>query len=188
MNTKFSIKEYSIPGLKVITPFCVEDERGYFAKNYEKDIYKEWGIDVNICEEFETLSSHRVIRGLHFQTNFPQAKMVRVIKGCIRDVVVDLRKGSDTFGQYADIILSDENHLTVWIPKGFAHGFEVLSSEAIVSYMCVGKYMKEYDTGIRWNDSTLGIKWQTQEPIVSAKDSALMSFNEFVRDYGGFII
>lgn len=110
-------------------------------------------------------------------------KIVRVIRGKIRDIVVDLREDSPTFGKYIDIILSDENHFILWVPKGYAHGFEVLSEEVIISYMCVGKYLKEYDTGIKWNDKELNIQWITTNPIVSEKDSKLMSFSEFKKNF-----
>ena len=102
-----------------------------------------------------------------------------MIKGEIRDVVVDLRADSKTFGEHIAVNLSSETRNILWIPQGFAHGFEVLSEDALVSYTCVGKYLKEYDTGIVWNDSTLGIHWETKEPIVSEKDAQLQKFEEF---------
>lgn len=185
MNTNFSIRELEIEGVKVITPFYMEDNRGYFLKSLEKDIFKEWGLNAEIYEDFESYSKKGVIRGMHFQTKNPQVKIVRAIKGTIRDVIVDLRKDSKTFGKYVDIILSDENHNSVWVPEGFGHGFEVLSEDAIVSYKCIGKYLKGYDTGIRWDDKQLAIHWETIEPIVSEKDAAAMTFQEFVDKYKG---
>lgn len=174
-----------IDGLKIITPFFVEDERGYFLKNVEKDIFAQFGIDMDIYEEFETYSKHGVIRGLHFQTHNPQGKLVSALKGTIMDVAVDLRKGSLTFGQWESVYLSDQNHELFWIPAGFAHGFEVLSEDALVSYKCVGKYYSEYDTGIRWNDTDIGVKWNVDRPVLSVKDAGLMDFKEFERNYGG---
>lgn len=185
MNTNFSISELAIEGVKLITPFYMEDNRGYFLKSLEKDVFKEWGLDAEIYEDFESYSKKGVIRGMHFQTKNPQIKIVRAIKGTIRDVIVDLRKDSPTFGKYVDVILSEENHNSVWVPKGFAHGFEVLSEDAIVSYKCIGKYLKGYDTGIRWDDRQLAIQWETKEPIVSEKDAAAMTFEEFVNEYEG---
>lgn len=179
----FSIRDLSIQGVKLISPFYIEDERGFFLKSFEKDIFTQWKLESDIYETFETSSRQKVIRGLHFQTQNPQIKIVRVIRGTIRDVVVDLRKDSITFGKYVEIMLSDENHSCLWVPKGFAHGFEVLAQEAVVSYTCIGKYLKEYDTGIRWNDEELNIKWKTENPIVSEKDSKLMSFAEFKKNY-----
>lgn len=185
MNTYFSIQELDIDEVRLITPFFVEDERGFFLKNFEKEVFEQWGIEANIFEDFETLSKKGVLRGLHFQTREPQIKVVRAIKGKIHDVVVDIRKGSKTFGKYVDVILSEQNHEMLWVPKGFAHGFEVLSEEAIVSYKCVGKYLKEFDTGICWNDEEINIKWNTQEPMVSEKDRNLMSLSQFREIYGG---
>lgn len=185
MNTNFSISELAIEGVKLITPFYMEDNRGYFLKSLEKDVFKEWGLDAEIYEDFESYSKKGVIRGMHFQTKNPQIKIVRAIKGTIRDVIVDLRKDSPTFGKYVDVILSEENHNSVWVPNGFAHGFEVFSEDAIVSYKCIGKYLKGYDTGIRWDDKQFAIQWETKEPIVSEKDVAAMTFEEFVNEYKG---
>lgn len=179
----FDICDLTIQGVKLISPFYIEDERGGFLKNFEKDIFTRWGLDADIYETFETISKRNVIRGLHFQTQNPQIKIVRAICGTIRDVIVDLRKDSPTFGRYLDVMLSDENHYSLWVPKGFAHGFEVLSEKSIVSYTCIGKYLKEYDTGIRWDDKDLNIQWETDNPIVSKKDSKLMSLVEFNKNY-----
>lgn len=179
----FNIQDLSIQGVKIISPFYVEDERGSFLKSFEKDLFTKWKLDVDISETFETTSKQGVIRGLHFQTNNPQVKIVRTIQGTIRDVIVDLRKDSATFGNYIDVILSEENHQSLLVPRGFAHGFEVLSPKAVVSYVCIGKYLKEYDTGIKWNDKELNIDWKTDKPIVSEKDSKLMSFAEFKRKF-----
>lgn len=185
MKSDFQIQELPLKGVKLITPFYMEDNRGYFLKSMEKDTFKDWGLDADIYEDFESHSKQGVIRGLHFQTKNPQIKIVRTIKGTVHDVVVDLRKGSETFGRYLDIILDDKNHSSLWIPQGFAHGFEVLSEDAVMSYQCIGKYLKGYDTGIRWDDRELGIEWETREPILSSKDAALMSFHEFVDKYSG---
>lgn len=186
MNTNFTVEDLPLEGAKIITPFYVEDNRGYFLKCVEKEIFENWGLKVDIYEDFESFSCKGVIRGLHFQTHNPQAKIVRAILGTIRDVIVDLRKDSETYGQYADVILSDENHEILWIPEGFAHGFEVLSDTALVSYKCIGKYIKEYDTGIVWNDPEIGIMWSTSIPIISDRDAGLMSFHEFKEKYRGF--
>lgn len=185
MNTCFEIKEMSIEGVKLITPFYSEDSRGYFLKSVEKDVFKKWGMDIDIYEDFESYSKKNVIRGMHFQTQHPQVKLVRAIRGMIHDVVVDLRRNSETFGQYVDVILSEENHNSLWVPAGFAHGFEVLSEDAIMSYKCVGKYLAGYDTGICWNDTDLNLPWQTKAPVVSDKDATLMSFQEFKEKYTG---
>lgn len=185
MNSEFKVSDLELEGLKLITPFYVEDKRGFFMKNLERDVYASWGLHTDIYEEFQSCSQKDVIRGMHFQIKNPQIKIVQVITGTVRDIVVDLRKDSNTFGRYVSIILSEENHNILWIPKGFAHGFEVLSEKAIMSYQCIGKFLKEYDMGICWNDPTLNISWRTKNPIVSDKDMALMTFQQFVADYQG---
>lgn len=185
MGSNFRCTELEIEGVKLISPFCHEDERGYFLKSIEKDIYKEWELQTDIYETFETYSLKGVIRGLHFQTKNPQAKIVRAIRGEIRDVIVDLRKGSQTFGEYIAVTLSDKNRNIIWIPSGFAHGFEVISEDALVSYSCVGKYLNEYDTGIIWDDKDIAVKWETENPIVSKKDASLQTFEEFKKMFGG---
>lgn len=183
--TNFRIQELQLEGLKLITPFYIEDSRGYFLKSLERDIFKAWGLDADIQEDFETYSRKGVIRGLHFQTQHPQIKIVRVLKGTVHDVVVDLRKGSKSFGRYAEVMLDDKAHSILWIPAGFAHGFEVLSEDAVVSYKCVGKYSKGHDTGICWNDKDISVRWETGNPIGSEKDAGLMSFCEFKDKYVG---
>lgn len=185
MNSDFSIQDTKIKDVKLITPFYVEDERGYFLKSVEREIFGSWGLNSDIYEDFESYSKQGVIRGMHFQTREPQIKLVRAIYGTVHDIVVDLRKNSETFGKYVDIILSDQNHISLWVPAGFAHGFEVLSETAIVSYKCVGKYLKDHDTGIRWNDEDLKLPWKTEMPIVSDKDVGLMSFAEYIESLGG---
>ena len=176
---KFSCESTDIEGLKIINPFYLEDERGYFLKSFEKDVFKEFGLENEIYEDFESYSKKSVIRGLHFQLKHPQVKLVRCVMGHIFDVAVDLRKDSKTFGQWQGFDLSDKNTKSLYIPKGFAHGFLVLSDYAIVSYKCVGKFLSEYDSGIVWNDKDLNIAWNIKEPIVSEKDCSLMRFIDF---------
>lgn len=186
MNTQFEIVKEELDGVKLIKPFYTEDQRGYFLKSIEKDIYKQWGLDVDIFEDFESYSKKGVIRGLHFQLEKPQTKIVRVLRGAVRDVIVDLRNNSKSFGQYRIYELSDENRNILWIPKGFAHGFEVISEEgALMSYKCVGKYMPGTDAGIFYGDKKLNIPWETTNPIVSDRDSQLMSFDFFSEKYKG---
>lgn len=186
MMTEFDIQDTEFEGLKVVIPFYMEDNRGTFLKSFEKDIYKKFGLNGDIYEDFESYSKKNVIRGLHFQTKNPQIKIVRAIKGRVNDVVVDLRKDSKTFGKYLSFELSDENHYSLWIPAGFAHGFCVLSEEgAIVSYKCIGKYLKGYDTGIKWNDTDLNIDWPIDSPVISERDKSLMSFKEFATKFNG---
>lgn len=185
MNSKFDFKDGELPGVKIITPFYSEDHRGYFLKSIEKEIFKNAGIEIDIFEDFESYSSKDVIRGLHFQTQKPQGKIVRVIKGSIKDVLVDLRRSSDTFGKSMQVDLSDINRLAVFIPAGFAHGFCVLSESALVSYKCIGQYLPAYDSGIMWNDYDLNIDWGVDNPVISERDSKHMTFREFRDKYGG---
>ncbi len=186
MISDFKIKsDFEMEGVGIISPFYREDERGYFLKDYEKNALNEMGIEGEVSEVFETCSKKNVIRGMHFQTIRPQVKLIRVIRGRIRDVIVDLRADSLTFGQYMAVELSHELFETLVIPRGFAHGFEVMSDEAITLYKCIGDYSKESDTGIRWNDRDVGIDWHTKIPIISRKDSELMTFKEFKELYGG---
>lgn len=188
MNTRFDIKETSLSGLKRIIPFYKEDNRGYFLKSFEKDIIGAFGLETDIYEEFESFSYKDVIRGMHFQTQNPQAKIVRALKGTIYDVVVDLRKNSSTFGQWQGFELSEDNHESLWIPAGFAHGFRVLSDSAITSYKCMSKYLEVYDTGIKWNDPDIAIEWNILNPVVSPRDDSLMGFQDFVNQYGSLEI
>lgn len=185
MNSDFEFKDGELKGVKLISPFYTEDSRGYFLKSMERDIFKAAGIEADIYEDFESYSKKNVIRGMHFQTHEPQIKLVRAIKGKVKDVLIDLRRGSKTFGQIMQIELSEENHLSVLVPKGFAHGFRVLSEEALVSYKCIGKYLSKYDTGILWNDKDLEIDWGINNPIVSERDNQLMTFKQFEEEFGG---
>lgn len=172
----FHFEALDIKGLFIIQPFYMEDERGYFMKNYEKNVFAQAGIETNIFEQFETFSKKNVVRGLHYQSVEPQSKLVRVIHGEIYDVAVDIRVGSPTFKQWRGILLSSHNQKQFFIPSGFAHGFLVLSDEALVSYTVSGKYLKKYDTGIVWNDPDIGIDWpikSDEDLIISEKDKGL---------------
>ena len=182
-NPSFAYTKTDLEGLIIIHPFYVEDKRGYFLKSFEKDIYKSFGLNGAVFEDFESLSSKNVVRGLHLQTKNPQTKIVRAIKGEIMDVVVDLRPNSKTFGEWRSFILSDKNHDILWIPSGFAHGFKVISNKALVSYKCIGKYEKNYDTGIIWNDKTLMIDWNIDNPIISERDAGLFTFEEYKKRF-----
>lgn len=185
MNNRITVKDTGIDGLKIISPCYTEDSRGYFVKSLERDVLKQHGLQLDVQEEFESYSRRDVIRGLHFQSKNPQVKIIRVIKGAVYDVAVDLRKGSPSFGRHIGMELTDNNHLSLWIPSGFAHGFRVLSEDAIMSYCCIGKYEMTYDTGIRWDDPHLAIRWNCNRPIISEKDYHLQSFQEFVESCGG---
>lgn len=187
MNQQFEIEETEIEGLKIVHPFIAYDERGFFMKTYEKDFFAAHGIVLNNYEDMTTCSKQGVIRGLHFQVECPQDKYITVSVGAIYDVVVDLRKGSETFGKWKGIELSEENKLGFYIPRGFAHGFMALSEIVKFHYRCGEKYMSNSDSGIRWDDAEIGIKWKDVgiEPILSERDKKLMSFRTFCNMYGG---
>lgn len=178
-----------IDKLCVITPFFIEDERGHLLKNYERNIFKQHGIQTDLSETFESYSKKGVLRGMHFQVEKPQSKLVRCTQGEIFDVAVDLRKGSNTFGQWRHAILSATNSNSFYIPAGFAHGFLTLSENALVSYMCSGDYLKNSDTGIYWKDPDIDIRWPLEklgnEVIVSDRDQTLLSLAQFVKEFDG---
>lgn len=188
----FAFEELDICGLKVVSPFYMEDERGYFLKSYEKEIFRRAGIETDIFESFESWSKKGVIRGMHFQTTKPQSKLVRAVYGEIFDVAVDVRRKFPTFGQWRGVHLSGENHKALFIPGGFAHGFLVLSDAALVSYTCSGQYLKGCDTGVLWNDPDIGVEWPLElvggqeKVILSDKDRGLQSFASFMETCGGF--
>jgi len=166
-----------IEGLVVIQPRIFKDQRGYFMESFKQSFIFENFPDISFIQDNESRSSYGVLRGLHYQKPpFEQTKLVRVIEGEIVDVAVDLRKNSLTFGKWESFILSDKNHKQLLIPKGFAHGFAVLSEYAKILYKVDNPYMPDYEAGIRYNDRDLNINWQIPKPICSLKDSSLESF------------
>jgi len=172
----------SIEGLVIIDPTVFGDNRGYFLESYNEKEFKEVIGNVSFVQDNESKSSKGVLRGLHFQKPpFAQAKLVRCIEGKVLDVVVDIRKNSKTYGQYFTTELSGENKKQVFIPRGFAHGFLVLSDSAIFAYKVDNTYAPEHDAGIRWNDPIVNIQWglSESEVLVSDKDAQLPFFNEF---------
>lgn len=170
-------KETKLKGCFIIEPQVFEDKRGYFVENYnQKSFKKALGLDVNFVQDNESKSSKGVLRGLHYQTGeFAQAKLVRVIKGSVLDVVVDLRPKSPTFGEHLSIELSEQNKTQFFVPRGFAHGFLVLEDNTIFSYKCDNFYNKQSEGGIIFNDEKLAIDWKlsAQELIISDKDKEL---------------
>ena len=181
------IIETPIKGLLIIEPQVFADQRGYFLESYNQQKLKEAGITADFVQDNESKSTRGVIRGLHYQlAPYAQAKLVRVILGSVYDVAVDCRKGSPTYGQAYGLELSEENKLQFYVPKGFAHGFSVLSESAIFSYKCDAFYNPAYERGIRYNDPALNIDWgiEDSQSIVSGKDvlnplfaDAEMNFN-----------
>lgn len=175
-----------LPGLWVFTPDVFQDSRGYFFEAYNQQLFLQQGITTVFVQDNQSKSSYGVIRGLHFQhAPFAQTKLVRVLEGLIRDVVVDLRRGSPAYGQSFSIELSSENHRQLYIPQGFAHGFSVLSESATVLYKCDAFYRKDREGGINCNDPELSIDWGIPEgrQLISEKDHLLPSLRSCTHDF-----
>lgn len=175
----------SIKDVKLIKPHFFEDKRGCFVKSFEKEIFQKQGIDFHCWEVMESRSEKGTLRGLHFQNKYSQAKIVRVVSGQVYDVVVDLRKESSTFGKWQGFYLDDNNKHVLYVPKGFAHGFLVLSDKAIFSYIADEKYSPQNDSGIIWNDKQLNISWpidKVESLIISEKDLKLQTFYDFCKN------
>tara|TARA_B100002052_G_scaffold195406_1_gene178146 strand:- start:8669 stop:9211 length:543 start_codon:yes stop_codon:yes gene_type:complete len=174
------ILETPIQGLLVIKPNIFEDERGYFFESWSQKAFQDIGLDLNFVQDNQSLSQKGVLRGLHFQNPpFAQGKLVRVIKGSVIDVAVDIRKDSITYGQYFSIELSEKNNKVFWIPAGFAHGFVALEDDTIFSYKCTEVYNKKSEESILWNDTQLNINWGETNPLVSNKDMNAKRFKDF---------
>ena len=158
--------------VKIIEPDVFEDERGFFMESYSKEKYKKLGIDFNFVQDNHSLSVEAgVVRGLHFQRgNAAQTKLIRVVTGKVLDVVVDLRKGSPTYGQWESFILSEHNRRQLLVPRGFAHGFAVLSEEAIFQYKCDNYYAPESEGSVRWDDPTIGIDWRLPAEVIQLSE------------------
>jgi len=175
-----NIEETKLKGCFIIEPKVFEDKRGYFFESFNQNKFNELlGYQINFVQDNESFSSKGVLRGLHYQTGeHEQAKLVRVISGKVLDVVVDLRKDSATFGQHVSIELSSKNKKQLFVPRGFAHGFVVLSETVVFTYKCDNFYNKESEAGIIYNDLNLGIDWllNSNEIIISEKDTQLPSF------------
>lgn len=170
-----------IRDLYIIEPMIYEDKRGYFMESFNKKEFQQAGFMKNFVQDNQSLSSKGVLRGLHYQYKYPQDKLVRVLEGIIYDVAVDIRKGSETFGRYQGVILSEDNKKQFYIPVGFAHGFLVLSDRALVLYKTTSYYHGEYDAGIRWDDPDIGIDWprdKVDQVNLSDKDGALPYLKE----------
>lgn len=170
---KFKFIETKIKDLYIIEPAVFGDNRGYFMETYNKEDFVKGGINVDFVQDNESKSKKGVLRGLHFQTQKTQGKLVRVTKGRVYDVAVDLRKGSSTYGMWEGVELSEENKRQFYVPEGFAHGFLVLSEEAVFNYKCTNYYAPEYDGGVRWNDPDIGVQWPLEgigEILLSEKD------------------
>lgn len=168
----------SIDGLIEIFPKIFEDERGYFFESYNKPLFHSHGITEDFLQDNQSFSKKGVLRGLHFQKEpFAQGKLVKVTFGKVMDVVVDIRKGSPTYGQHLSFILDSKTQNMLYVPPGFAHGFVTLE-DAIFTYKCTNVYNKASEGGLLWNDHSLKINWGIENPIVSSKDAILPKLNE----------
>ena len=172
------VNKAPLDGILIIEPKVFEDPRGIFYEVYVAKRYEEHGISANFIQDNHSISEKGVLRGLHYQINPGQAKLVRVISGEVFDVMVDIRKESPTFGKWWSLNLSEANKLQVYIPVGFAHGFCTLSESAEVLYKCSDYYSPENERGIIWNDTDLAIEWPIMNPILSEKDSVYPRFKE----------
>ena len=178
-----NIIETNIEGVIIIEPRLFEDERGYFFESFNQKEFQEKVCKTTFIQDNESKSSYGVIRGLHFQKPpFAQSKLVRVVKGAVLDVAVDIRKGSPTFGQHVAVELTEDNHRQFFIPRGFAHGFSVLSKEVIFQYKCDNFYAPQSEGAIAWEDSDLGIDWQISidEILLSEKDKSHPKLAEII--------
>lgn len=182
--SKFKITKCEIEGLYILEPKVFYDDRGYFMETYNQNDFDELGLNMKFVQDNESKSKRGVLRGLHFQKKYPQGKLVRVIKGSVYDVAVDIRKNSKTFGKWVGVELSEENKKQFYIPQGFAHGFLVLSEEAQFVYKCSDFYYPEDEGGIIYNDSTINISWpipEDMEVVISEKDKKWGGLKEYVK-------
>lgn len=174
------VEKTPLKDVLIISPNVFGDHRGYFLESFNQNELEEHIGKYNFVQDNQSLSSKGVLRGLHFQNPpFEQGKLVRVIKGAVNDVIVDIRKNSVTFGKSFKILLSEENFKMLWIPPGFAHGFETLEDNSIFAYKVTNYYNKESEGSIAWNDPTLNINWETVEPNTSQKDNDGDLFEDF---------
>lgn len=176
------VVETKLKDCLIIEPKVFTDERGFFLETFQAEKYSAQArITLPFVQDNHSRSSRGVLRGLHFQINKPQGKLVRVVNGTVFDVAVDIREGSPTFGQWESVILSDENKLQFWVPPGFAHGFIVLSDIADFAYKCTDYYDASDEASILWNDPDLNIAWPINDPILSEKDALAKKLVDFRR-------
>ncbi len=179
---KITVETCEIEGLKIITPQVFGDARGYFMETYSQRDFAEAGIDVHFVQDNQSASTQGVLRGLHYQINHPQDKLVRCIRGEVFDVAVDLRRDSKTFGKWHGVILSEENKKQFFVPKGFAHGFYVMSEYAEFAYKCSDFYTPGDEGGLIWNDPDIGVEWPLIEGVslnLSERDTKWGGIKEF---------
>lgn len=187
----FNFIKTKIQGVCIIESKVFGDNRGYFMETYNKEHFEEAGLNMTFVQDNESKSAKGVLRGLHFQKKHSQGKLVRVIKGKVFDVAVDLRKGSPTYGEWEGVVLSEENKKQFYIPQGFAHGFLVISDVAVFNYKCTDFYAPEYDGGVMWNDPEINIKWPLEgieNILLSEKDKKHPNLKDLdLSEYPDFI-
>jgi len=166
------VLETGLDGVVIIEPEVHGDERGFFQESWKASSYGDCGLPTAFSQANVSRSARGVLRGLHYQFQQPQGKLVSVFEGRIFDVAVDIRRGSESFGQWAGVELSAENHRQLYIPEGFAHGFIVVSESALFHYHCTNEYAHQFDAAIAWNDPDIGVKWPIEPESISAKDRA----------------
>ncbi len=177
----FEFKKLGIEDVILIIPKVFEDDRGFFMETYRKDLFEIAGIKGDFVQDNHSRSKHGVLRGLHFQKEpYAQAKIVRCVRGEVFDVAVDLRRNSPTFGKWVGAVLSEENKHMLYIPRGFAHGFVVLSDVAEVIYKVDNVYAPEYERGLIWNDPDVGVEWPIKNPVLSEKDRSWPTLKELI--------
>lgn len=184
---KLTVETCEIEGIKIITPEVHGDKRGYFVETYQKEDFEKIGIDVEFVQDNQSASTKGVLRGLHFQIQYPQDKLVRVIKGEVFDVAVDLREGSPTFGKWFGTLLSEENKKQMFVPKNFAHGFLVLSDYAEFCYKCSDFYHPGDEGGLAYNDPGIGVEWPItpdMEILLSDRDTKWNGILEYKKEHG----
>lgn len=179
----FELFQTNLTGVVVIKPRVLRDDRGFFFESYHATKFAELGIGDAFVQDNQSCSRRNTLRGLHYQLRHAQAKLCRVVRGEVLDVAVDIRRGSPTFGKWTSIVLSSENQHQIYIPRGFAHGFSVLSEEAEFLYKCSDFYDPAGEYGIHWQDPQLGIDWGTTNPIVSEKDSHYPRLSEIAPEF-----
>lgn len=167
-----------LAGVVIVEPRVFEDARGFFMETYHQARFAAAGIDLEFVQDNHTQSVQGTLRGLHYQIQHPQGKLVRAVRGEVYDVVVDLRRKSATFGQWIAVTLSESNRRQLYVPPGFAHGFCVVSPIADVTYKCTDLYYPEYECSLLWNDPQLAIRWPCEHPLLSEKDRAAISFSQ----------
>lgn len=176
------VQETVLPGVLIIEPRVFGDSRGFFIESYQVERYREAGIDLPFVQDNHSRSGKGVLRGLHFQRTRPQGKLVRVSRGAVWDVAVDIDPRSPTFGRYVGTELNDENHRQLWVPPGYAHGFCVISDVADFEYKCTDLYFPEDEGALLWNDPDVNIPWPVENPLLSAKDRVNPTLRELAHE------